>query len=86
MPHPSVRKLAAAIAGPPAVAVPVTFATGEVLFSLTTGEVSVQTAGGIFLAPYYGARPPQGATVGILFADGSPIILGVPHGPAPLTP
>ena len=30
--------------------------------------------------PYYGALPAVGATVGVLFIEGSPVILGVPNG------
>lgn len=75
----SIRQLADQIAPPPKPSTELSFGVGQVQ-SVTTGVVTIQVLGATTQAPYYGALPSVGATVDVLFIEGSPRILGTPHG------
>ncbi len=75
----AVRGLADEITATARPATNLGFATGQV-DSITAVVVTVLVLGDKVQVPYYGALPAVGATVGVLFIEGSPVILGVPNG------
>lgn len=81
----SVRALATQIAPPPKPSTELAFAVGLVE-SVSAGVVTVRVLGAATQAAYYGALPTVGATVDVLLIEGSPRILGVPHGAPPIIP
>lgn len=55
------------------------YATGTVT-AVAAGVVTVQALGAAQQIAYLGAAPAVGATVAVLFIDGSPLILGAVNG------
>lgn len=77
--HHSIRQLADQIAPAPKPSSELAFAVG-IVESISAGVVTVRLLGAATQAPYYGALPTVGTTVDVLLIEGSPRILGTPHG------
>jgi hypothetical protein len=81
----SVRALGGQVAQQQAATTALAFAQGSVQ-SVSAGVLTVLVLGNTVQAPYYGALPAIGDTVDVLLIEGSPRILGVPHGVPPTIP
>lgn len=83
--HFAIHALADRLTPAPNASTDLAHATGQVE-AVNSGVVTVRVLGAAVQAPYYGSLPAQGDTVGVLFIEGSPVILGVPKGVPPTIP